>query len=387
MRSTQKGSFTRVASILSVAGLAVGIAALLITLFILNGFERVISQKISEFDGHIRIRHFLSDPIQPHIAGFDSLMAINSEGFTRSGFVQGSALLRKGKSAEGVIVEGLETLGGKFIQNMLVEGSANLEGNQTIIGQSLADQFRLTIGDKIVLFDIATLQTSKKRLKQFVISGLFHSGMTEYDNSLVFTSIQKANELFAMEGKVSGHIIRLNDHSQYKFIAKLLEKTLAYPYMVITWKEKNQTLFRWMDVQRLPILFIFSLIALVGFVNIISALAMIIIDKTRQIGLLKSLGLSKGKLYQVFLIKGLIIGAAGSLGGSLLAVLLALLQNNFKLITVPEDVYFMDFIPIDVNAPDILLISVLASLASVFAALWPTFRSGQIQPADALKYE
>jgi len=131
----------------------------------------------------------------------------------------------------------------------------------------------------------------------------------------------------------------------------------------------------------------FSLIALVGFVNIISALAMIIIDKTRQIGLLKSLGLSKGKLYQVFLIKGLIIGAAGSLGGSLLAVLLALLQNNFKLITVPEDVYFMDFIPIDVNAPDILLISVLASLASVFAALWPTFRSGQIQPADALKYE
>ena len=97
--------------------------------------------------------------------------------------------------------------------------------------------------------------------------------------------------------------------------------------------------------------------------------------------------MSKGKLYQVFLIKGLIIGVTGSLGGSLLAVLLALLQNNFKLITVPEDVYFMDFIPIDVSAPDILLISVLASLASVFAALWPTFRSGQIQPADALKYE
>ena len=387
MRSTQKGSFTRVASILSVAGLAVGIAALLITLFILNGFERVISQKISEFDGHIRIRHFLSDPIQPHISGFDSLMAINSEDFTRSSFVQGSALLRKGKFAEGVIVEGLETLGGKFIQNMLVEGSANLEGNQTIIGQSLADQFSLSVGDKIVLFDIATLQTSKKRLKQFVISGLFHSGMTEYDNSLVFTSIQKANELFAMEGKVSGHIIRLNDHRQYKSIAKLLENTLSYPYMVLTWKEKNQTLFRWMDVQRWPILFIFGLIALVGFVNIISALAMIIIDKTRQIGLLKSLGLSKGKLYQVFFIKGLIIGAAGSLGGSLFAVLLALLQNNFKLITVPEDVYFMDFIPIDVSAPDILLISVLASLASVFAALWPTFRSGQIQPADALKYE
>ena len=123
----------------------------------------------------------------------------------------------------------------------------------------------------------------------------------------------------------------------------------------MSWKEKNRALFKWMDIQRLPILIIFGLITLVGLVNIISALAMIIIDKTRQIGILKSLGLTKQKIYQVFLIKGLIIGLAGSLIGTFFALFVASIQNNYKLIQVPEDVYFMDFIPLDVNINNILI--------------------------------
>ncbi|MDP6611831.1 MAG: ABC transporter permease [Candidatus Marinimicrobia bacterium] len=387
LRSTQKGSFTRLAGVLSVAGLAVGIAALLITLFILNGFERVISQKITDFDGHIRIRHFLNHPINPEIAGMDSVLAEYRGAVTQSGFVQGPALLRKGKSAEGVIVEGIDPAGAGFIQNMLVKGKGELNGNKTVIGERLADQLGLSVGEKIVLFDIATLRGSKKRLKQFIVSGFFHSGMTEYDNSLVFTSLETANELFAMDGKVSGHILRLNNLRYVKPLSESLESALAYPYMVMTWKEKNRALFKWMDVQHWPILFIFGLIALVGVVNIISALAMIIIDKTRQIGLLKSLGITNSALKQVFLIKGLIIGATGAASGALLAILLALFQNNLKWITVPEDVYFMDFVPVDMNGSDILLITLLASMASVLAALWPTVRAGKIQPAEALKYE
>ena len=142
-----------------------------------------------------------------------------------------------------------------------------------------------------------------------------------------------------------------------------------------------------MDIQRLPILIIFGLITLVGLVNIISALAMIIIDKTRQIGILKSLGLSKRKINQVFLIKGLIIGLAGSLIGSFFALLIAFLQNNYKLIKVPEDVYFMDFIPLDVNIYNILILSIAVSIVCVLASLWPSLRAGKIEPSKALKYE
>mgnify|MGYP001319660125 FL=1 len=387
LRSTQKGSFTRIAGILSVAGLAVGISALLITLFILNGFERVISEKIADFDGHIRVRHYLNNFIPSEIEGMNQIISAYDGKVVQSKFIQGTALLRKGKSAEGVIVEGIEASGNDFLSNILVSGTVDLDDHGIILGERLANQLNIGIGDKTVLFDLATLRGSKKRLKQFTVTGIFHSGMSEYDQSLVYTNLKQADGLFNMEGKVSGHVLRMNDPALANDFSQLLGEELAYPYMVMTWKEKNRALFKWMDVQRWPILFIFSLIALVGIVNIISALAMIVLDKTRQIGILKSLGLPQGKLKQVFLAKGFIIGVAGAVFGSALALFLAWLQNHYKLITVPEDVYFMDFIPVDVNLAHVGIVTIVSVIFSVIAAIWPTIRAGKIQPAKALNYE
>ena len=387
LRSTQKGSFTRIAGILSVAGLAVGISALLITLFILNGFERVISEKIADFDGHIRVRHYLNNSIPSEIEGMNQIISAYDGKVVQSKFIQGTALLRKGKSAEGVIVEGIEASGNDFLSNILVSGTVDLDDHGIILGERLANQLNIGIGEKTVLFDLATLRGSKKRLKQFTVTGIFHSGMSEYDQSLVYTSLKQADGLFNMEGKVSGHVLRMKDPALANDFSQLLGEELAYPYMVMTWKEKNRALFKWMDVQRWPILFIFSLIALVGIVNIISALAMIVLDKTRQIGILKSLGLPQGKLKQVFLAKGFIIGVAGAVFGSALALFLAWLQNHYKLITVPEDVYFMDYIPVDVNLAHVGIVIIVSVIFSVIAAIWPTIRAGKIQPAKALNYE
>ena len=387
LRSTQKGSFTRIAGILSVAGLAVGISALLITLFILNGFERVISEKIADFDGHIRVRHYLNNFIPSEIEGMNQIISAYDGKVVQSKFIQGTALLRKGKSAEGVIVEGIEASGNDFLSNILVSGTVDLDDHGIILGERLANQLNIDIGDKTVLFDLTTLRGSKKRLKQFTVTGIFHSGMSEYDQSLVYTNLKQADGLFNMEGKVSGHVLRMKDPALANDFSQLLGEELAYPYMVMTWKEKNRALFKWMNVQRWPILFIFSLIALVGIVNIISALAMIVLDKTRQIGILKSLGLPQEKLKQVFLAKGFIIGVAGAVFGSALALFLAWLQNHYKLITVPEDVYFMDFIPVDVNLAHVGIVTIVSVVFSVIAAIWPTIRAGKIQPAKALNYE
>jgi lipoprotein-releasing system permease protein len=387
LSSTRKGSFTRISGILSTAGLAVGVSALLITLFILNGFERVISEKISQFDGHIRISHFLNEPIESTVTTLDSIMNAYKGEFIFSSFIQGPALIRKGKSAEGIILEGIDSKRVKYIEDILVEGSFKIDANNIIIGQSLAEKLDLNIGQEIILFDAFTLKSANKRLKKFKINGLFHSGMSEYDNSLAFTSINNANYLFSMKKKVSGHILNLKKPNNYKSLSKLLSNQLPYPYMVMSWKEKNRALFKWMDIQRLPILIIFGLITFVGLVNIISALAMIIIDKTRQIGILKSLGLSKQKINQIFLIKGFIIGFAGSLIGSSFAFLIAFIQNNYKLIQVPEDIYFMDFIPLDVNFSNILIVSITVSIVCMLASLWPSLRAGKIEPSAALKYE
>ena len=387
LRTAQKGSFTRVAGVLSVAGLSVGISALLITLFILNGFEKVISKKIADFDGHIRVKHYLNYPIPSEILEMDSILFHYKETVSQSRFIQKPALLRKGKVAEGIIVEGIEPDRVEFINDILVSGTNDISGNQIVIGERLANQVNITIGDKIVLFDLATLNGSNKRLKQFVVAGFFHSGMLEYDNHMIYMNLEQADRLFHMNEKVSGQILRLNKAKWANELSEFLKKDLAYPYMVMTWKEKNRSLFKWMDIQRWPILFIFSLIAMVGLVNIISALAMIVLDKTRQIGILKSLGVSHTGLRQLFLFYGFMIGLAGAIIGSFLALLLAWMQNNFKIITLPEDIYFMDFIPMDVSIFDVFSIAIISIVCAIFAAIWPTVRAERIEPADALRYE
>ena len=387
LRTAQKGSFTRVAGVLSVAGLSVGISALLITLFILNGFEKVISKKIADFDGHIRVKHYLNYPIPSEILEMDSILFHYKETVSQSRFIQKPALLRKGKVAEGIIVEGIEPDRVEFINDILVSGINDISGNQIVIGERLANQVNITIGDKIVLFDLATLNGSNKRLKQFVVAGFFHSGMLEYDNHMIYMNLEQADRLFHMNEKVSGQILRLSESKWANELSEFLKKDLAYPYMVMTWKEKNRSLFKWMDIQRWPILFIFSLIAMVGLVNIISALAMIVLDKTRQIGILKSLGVSHTGLRQLFLFYGFMIGLAGAIIGSFLALLLAWMQNNFKIITLPEDIYFMDFIPMDVSIFDVFSIAIISIVCAIFAAIWPTVRAERIEPADALRYE
>ena len=387
LNSTHKSGFVKTASILSIVGLSIGIASLLTTLFILNGFERVISEKITEIDGHIRIKHFMNEPITPSDYELNNKLFNKSNNFTHGFFIQNPALLRKGQLAEGVIVEGVDIRDLSFINKMIVSGSSSLANNGVVIGQRLAEMYDIKIHDKITLFDLSTVYTYNKRFRQFSVEGIFHSGMTEYDKSSVFINIEDAKELFKMDEQISGYVLRLKNIQDLDSVNKLINSNTSYPLMSMTWKEKNRALYKWLNVQRWPILFIFGLISLVAIVNIISSLTMIVIDKTRQIGLLSAIGMPQRKIKEIFLIKGLIIGFMGAFFGSLFAAILAFIQNNYKIISVPEDIYFMDFIPIDIDLNQIILISIISLIISTLVSFWPSTSSSKILPSEALKYE
>ncbi len=387
IRSNHKSGFVKTASILSVFGLSIGIAALLVTLFILNGFERVISEKITEVDGHIRIKHFLSEPFSPFDYDLEDKLSIDSKNISIGSFTQNPALLRKGQIAEGVIVEGVHPNNLRFATKLIVEGSSNLSVKGVIIGKGLADMYSIGLNDKITLFDLSSLHLNSKRFMQFTVEGIFHSGMTEYDKSSVFMNISNSKKLFNLDEKISGYVLRLKNLNDLNSIFKSINSKISYPLMALTWKEKNRALYKWLNVQRWPILFIFSLITLVGIINIFSSLSMIIIDKTKQIGILSAIGMPSSKIKDIFLVKGLIIGSLGAVFGSLIAVFLASLQNNFKIIGIPEDIYFMNFIPIDINYSQILIISIITLVVSCFISYWPAMQSMKIKPSQALKYE
>ena len=386
IQSKHKSGFARTASILSILGLSIGISALLITLFILNGFERVISEKITEIDGHIRIKHFLNEPLYPSEYELDKNF-LNNNSFSQGMFIQRPALLRKGQLAEGVIVEGMNNTDLNFIDKLLVNGSSDLSHKEVIIGQRLAELYKIKINDKVTLFDLSTIYKNRKRFMQFSVRGIFNSGMTEFDKNSIYIKIEDAKTLFKMEEQISGYILRLKNVGELDNINKLINSNISYPLMSMSWKEKNRALYKWLKVQRWPILFIFGLITLVAIVNIASSLLMIIIDKTKQIGLLSAIGMPRKKIKEIFLIKGLIIGFFGTFIGSLIAVILAFLQNNYKIIGVPEDIYFMNFIPIDIDFKQILMISLISLIVSALVSYWPSIRSSKIPPAEALKYE
>ena len=243
------------------------------------------------------------------------------------------------------------------------------------------------LNDRITLFDLSSLYLNKKSLMQFKVEGVFHSGMTEYDKSSVFIKIEDSQSLFNLSEKISGYVIRLNDMDNYGDINHMISSDISYPLMSITWKEKNKALYKWLNIQRWPILFIFSLITLVAIINIVSSLSMIVVDKTKQIGLLSAIGMPISQIKNIFFIKGLIIGFLGTALGSLISILIAVLQNNFKIIGVPEDIYFMNFIPIDINFVQILIISILTLLITSLVSFSTAVRSSKILPSQALKYE
>jgi len=390
LKAPQKGSFTTFATLLAIIGLGLGIAALVLTFSILEGFETTISQKIAQFDGHIRIEHFMNQTLQAQDAKLDSVFLKSPTEIFVFSFIQSPALLRKGANADGVIVIGLEKSGrDSILSTIIVSGSTQLTDKSIIIGKRLADDLNIAIGDKLALFNLQSIGnlSMHKRIAQFKVTGLFHSGLLEYDQSVVYTTLKDAQSIFNASEKVSGHMIFTQDLDDIKLLYQHLESELGYPYYLLSWKDKHKILFDWIGIQKWPILIIFGMISFVGIVNIISSLSMIIIEKIREIGTLLSLGMRKKQIKRIFLIEGLMIGVLGSAVGLIIALGLAFIQIKYQIFTLPEDIYFMDHIPMKINWTKTLIIILIGIIAALLASLWPVHRASKIHPAKALRYE
>lgn len=385
-----QGSFTSFASIAAVIGLGLGVCALVLTVSVLNGFEDTISRKIAGLDGHIRTQHFLFKPVDPYQTKLDSILTNQTTSYSSLAYIQEAAMVRKGQRAEGILVEGF---GGNNLPNsiskMMRKGSPKLEKGRAVIGQALAHILKVDVEDKLVLVDMKSMMTisSGQRLKQVTIGGIYKSGLQEYDQSVVYLSLGDAQELFQYGNKISGYSISLENGKEAAIISEKIEETLGYPYYSLTWKEKHRTLFNWLNLQKWPILIIFGMIALVGIVNIVSALFMIVLEKIRTIGTLKSMGMNKKTIRRIFLIKGVLIGSIGSLLGLALALVLAAIQINFKPLSISEEIYFMRYVPVLLDWSMIGIIVLCGLIFSILAALWPTHRAAMVEPAIALRYE
>ncbi len=389
LRSPQTQSFSSLAGILSIAGMAIGITALLLTFSILNGFEKTISEKISGFDGHIRIEHFMGSSMKESDAVLDSVLSDINANFQVIPYLQKPALIRKGIVTEGVLVDALPSSHIHHMGSLFDYRPEDKSENWVILGDRLAENLGVTIGDKIALMDIEAMGIpgAFSRIGSFTIRGFFHSGLFEYDKTVVYIDLGNAQGLFQMDDSITGRKLILSDHGSISSIIAHLDNTLHYPYYVMTWIEKHQILFQWMATQKLPILIFFGLIALVGIVNIFGAITMIIIEKLRMIGILLTLGMTRKSILKVFMLDGIIIGMAGTSLGIILSLGIIFLQSQWNFLSIPEDIYFMDHVPFHLDWKIVLVHLLLGILISTVASMIPARKAAAIQPSDAIRYE
>ena len=379
--SPRKGSFSSFASWLAIAGLGIGIAALMLTASIIHGFETTVSRKISSFDGIARIQHILGKPVSLSENKLGSFIAETNKHYDVLPFVRGMSMVRSGPHADGILIEGVIKLSPALLIDWLNPRSKKqLKKGEIILGKQLADLLKVKIGNTVFVEKLAGKLT--RNIKPFTVIGQYHSGLSEYDKILAYVNIKDAQSLMGYnEDIATGWVLYSNE------IINQTIPDIPYPYVLETWHQRHALLFAWIQLQQWPAFIMFGLIALVGIVNIIAALAMIIVEKKAQIGILISQGFSRSNIQMVFMIQGGFIGIMGGLFGGLAALGIIFLQLKFGLLSISEEIYFMNQIPMAFDKPMFFIILILSYILCMAASWWPSKTIFKLKPAEALLYE
>ncbi|MCB9210637.1 MAG: ABC transporter permease [Ignavibacteriales bacterium] len=388
-----KGSkFFSLISLITIGGIGLGITVLIIAISILNGFENSISENIIKFNSHINISGYSDRNLLDHRL-VETRLKSKIEGVYSefSSYISKKVIISKKNLAEGILLNGIEPeFAVNSLSRIVKKGEIKLDENGIIIGQKLADKFNLDINNKLTVFALNNDQppslTNLPIIDQFKVVAIYESGMAEYDDIYAYINFNTAANFFELDDEVSGYNINLYDISKIDSIKTELSKMLSYPFYVRSYRDINKHIFTWLELQQKPIPIVLGLIIIVAVFNIVGAVLMLIIQKTDAIGVLRSMGANGKQIIQIFMFQGVTLALTGILLGNALALLLSWLQNEFKIITLPEQIYYLSSVPIEIKAEIYLLVSVLGFLLAVITSFLPSYIASRIQPITAIKF-
>jgi lipoprotein-releasing system permease protein len=380
-------------SVISIVGISLGVATLIIALSVLNGFEKTLTQKITDFDSHIKISSYKGSlpNTDQYIRNIKNSLSGHLDFISPS--VSKLAIISTKKRKEGINVKGIiENKELDKIKSNIVEGELDFEKeNSIVIGKSLATKLLIKVGDKVTLFalkqDKVPTIDDLPNIQNFYVTGIFESGMAEYDNMIGYTKLKSAQNLFSMPDEINGIDIKLNSVDKIDSLTLLVRKQLRYPYYVRTIFEIHRNIFSWIELQKKPIPIVLGLIIIVAVFNIISALLMLVLEKTNSVGILKSLGAKGSEIVKIFIYQGLYLSLIGIAAGNFIAWLLMSVQLKFNIITVPSSVYFVTRVPIEMSVDVFFLISVVTFVLSLLSAIIPSYFASRINPVTALRFD
>ena len=392
-------SFLRFIIYVAVGGVTLGVAALLLALAIVRGFSEEIEEKIVGFGAHIQVSSYVQDEpldqgasLQHELRQMEGISAV-------SPVIEQPMLLRYSEDAiEGVVLLGMDRLP-SYLDQRVETGNFAVDAREggkpgLVVGREMATQLGLEVGDRVTAFALQggggemSMGGQRPRVEQFRVRGIYDTSLQDIDNVYVFSNTSAARRLGALSApSVSRFNITVTDPSRIDSLAAQIENRFGFPVSARTIYQQYAGLFAWVDLQQSIIPLVIGVIVIVAAFNIIGTLLMLILEKTREIGILKGLGTSGRTLKRLFLVLGLLIGVVGTGLGTTLALTFALLQRQFGLISLPAEAYYMTTAPIGLNPFDFLLVAVVTVFLCGAAAYIPARVAARVEPVKAIRFE
>ncbi|HIJ88100.1 MAG TPA: lipoprotein-releasing ABC transporter permease subunit [Desulfuromonadales bacterium] len=409
LKAKRKSTFISIITFISTAGVALGVMALIVVLAVMTGFENDLKEKILGTNAHIVVIRS-GAPMEEYRAVIEKLKGFPGV-LAATPFIYNQVMLSSGKNVSGVVLRGIDVATDRQVTRLsksIVEGSMDgLDPHMgqgadappgLMVGKELAKHLNLFLGDKVnVISPMGSITPlgMMPRMKPFRVTGIFNTGMFEYDSTLAYVSLAQAQRFFDLGDTVTGIQLKVADVYHTDELARSINREMGINFYARDWMQMNKNILFALKTEKIVMFIILTLIVLVAAFGIASTLFMVVMEKTRDIAILKSMGASAASIMKIFVLEGLIIGiigtAVGVVSGLLIALnlepIITLIQNVTGQNFFNKDIYYLDHFPSLVVPSDVLLISVTAILISFLATLYPAWQASRMLPAEALRYE
>jgi len=403
LKAKRKQTFVSLITLISIAGVMVGVTALIVVLAVMNGFKEDLRDKILGVTSHVVISRFDGNisnytQVKKSVDQVEGVIAATP-------FIYTQVMINSRQSVSGAVLRGVDpesasevidlqkNLRSGSLQDLVGEkGSEAARGiSGIILGNELARNLGVSRGEPVTVispFGRLTPLGQVPRSQSFRVAGIFDSGMYEYDSTIAYVTLSAAQRFLGIGNRVTGVEVRVDDIYKADQVARAISDALdGYPYWTRDWMRMNKNLFSALKLEKIVMFIILTLIIIVAAFNIIGTLIMVVLEKTRDIAILKSMGATRRSIMKIFMFEGAVIGLVGTLLGLLGGYGLCKLLATYKFIELPQDVYYISTLPVKMDPTDTVLIALAAIIISLGATLYPAWQASRLEPAEAIRYE